>query len=790
MHDVERLGALDRARLLNSPAEPELDRWTAIAIRLLHAPISLLTLVGDERQFFRSSCGLPEPVNGQLGTPLSHSLCRYVVRDREPLVIADARNDPRVSANGAVTELGVGAYLGVPVRDDDGLVLGALCVVDTQAHEWSADDLRVMLDLGAGVESQIHADNEHRDHERLRNILDGHHRVHDLIAAEAPLHEVLEALVLGVEGQTDGMSGSVLLYDRATRCLSHGAAPSLPDAYCAAIDGVEVGPEVGSCGSAAFLGEEVFVECIATDRRWVDFRLLAAEHGLQACWSVPVLDASGDVLATFALYCSRPRSPVAGEITLIRNASRLAGIAVQRHRTQQRLVRLATHDPLTGLPNRVLLKDRLERMLTWRRPPKDGVTVLFCDINGLKVVNDTLGHEVGDRVLETTAERLLGSVRDEDTVARFGGDQFVIAAAGLSTGALRGLADRLVRTLGAPIDDDDASVQRTVSVTVGMAKSDTRMQAQDLLRRADVAMHQAKRAGTSWGFYEEGQQGLPGDELVLHSALHGALDRQELSVVYQPIFESDTGRITAVEALIRWTHPELGRVGPDQFIPIAEKHGLIAAMGDWVLRQAAEQGAVWNTEAERPTLTAVNVSPRQLVDPAFADRVEAILLEAGLTPNLLSIEITETVLMADDATTVRNLRRLDQLGTRLALDDFGTGYSSLSHLRRLPISVVKIDRSFIDGLATEKDDSAIVSGVIGMARGLDLKIIAEGVETKAQADALRGLSCDFMQGYLFARPLPRDAVSKLLGLEPGAPPADDVPPEAGRDHSWRASLAR
>ena len=334
MHDSERLLALHRSQLLDSPTSPEFDGWTAIATRLLNAPISLVTLVDDERQFFKSSSGLPEPLNGQRGTPLSHSICQYVVQDREPLVISDLRRDPRSKANGAVTDFGAAAYLGVPIRDDDGLVLGALCVIDTQAHEWSPDDLQLMLDLGAGVERQIHAGNEHRDHERLRNILDGHHRVHDLIAAEAPLREVLEALVLGVEGQTDGMCGSILFYDPVSRRLSHGAAPSLPEEYRTEIDGVEIGPDVGSCGSAAFLGEEVFVECIATDHRWIDYRDLAAEHGLRACWSVPVLDASGDVLATFALYYSRPRSPLAGEITLIRNASRLAGIAIERHRAR------------------------------------------------------------------------------------------------------------------------------------------------------------------------------------------------------------------------------------------------------------------------------------------------------------------------------------------------------------------------------------------------------------------------------------------------------------------------
>jgi diguanylate cyclase (GGDEF)-like protein len=625
---------------------------------------------------------------------------------------------------------------------------------------------------------------------RLQAMIDGHRVVHELIAAEAPLEEILQTLVLGVQDQSDGMSGSVLLYDPVELRLFHCVAPDLPAEYCAAIDGVVAGPNVGSCGTAAFFGHDVFVENIATDPRWADYRQLAAAHDLRACWSVPIIDPCGDVLATFALYCDRPRGPLASEVALIRHASRLAGIAIQRYRAQEWLDRLATHDSLTGLPNRVLLRDRIERMLTDRRRPDASVAAVFCDVNGLKTVNDSLGHDAGDRVLEAIAERLGRCVRAEDTVARFGSDEFVVAAAGMSTEEMSRLADRLVRALGAPMEGFEGRSNWSVSVTIGIAEARDDTRPQELIRRAGAAMQKAKRAGASWMFYEEGQQAPEVNELRVHSALHGALERDELSVVYQPILETATSQIIGVEALVRWTHPELGRVGPDEFIPVAEKHGLISAIGDWVLRQAARQATTFTAAAGREISVAVNVSPRQLVDPAFADRVQAILLEAGLAPALLSIEITETALMADDPATVINLRQLNELGVRLSLDDFGTGYSSLSHLRRLPISAVKIDRSFIDGLATDRDDSAIVSGVIGMARGLDLKIVAEGVETQAQAQALRTLACDFVQGYLFARPMPAAQVSELVSAQRRAAPNGRERPGVMTSPTRRAALAR
>lgn len=759
---VERRPAPDASPLLDSSPDPAFDRWIMIATRLLSAPVGLVTLVDGRRQFLKSAHGLAGRVADRRSTLPTHSLCRHVVESGEPLVVADARTDPRLGSNQGVTELGVVAYLGLPLRGPGGDVVGSLCVIDLQAREWSEDELAVMAQMAAGVEREIRIQADRRDHERLRHVLDGHHRVHDLIAAEAPLREVLEALVLGVESQSDGMWGSVLLYDPASGCLTHGAAPSLPAEYSAAVDGLKAGAAVGSCGSAAYLAEEVFVQDVATDPRWSPFRALAATHGVGAAWSVPILDPLGEVLGTFALYYDRPRTPTQGEVTLIRNASRLAGIAIERHRTHERLLRLATHDPLTALPNRALMTDRLGQMLAARGRAPAGVAVLFCDVDRFKLINDCLGHEAGDRVLATIASRLREVVREQDTVARFGGDEFVIAVAGLCPGGLRALADRAIRAIATPIDADASRVGQTVSVSIGIAVSTAATEPHDLIRNADTAMYQAKRAATGWAFYDTTQRAEAVDELRLLSALRGAQERDELSVVYQLVFETATGAIDGVEALLRWNHPEMGQVGPDRFIPIAEKHGLIGPIGDWVLRRAAAQAAGWNTNVTRRVSVAVNVSPRQLADPAFAHRVEAILREARLDPRVLVIEITETALMADEAAIMETLRFLDRLGVCVALDDFGTGYSSLSHLRRLPISAVKIDRSFIAGLATDRDDSAIVSGVTGMARGLGLRIVAEGVETAAQAEALRALSCDFMQGYLFARPLPAAAVTELL----------------------------
>ena len=762
LRDPERLRALARADLLDTGPQRELDRWTALTSRLMRVPMSVLTVVDDSREHVKSVTGGLGSFSPGADVPLAHSLCRGVIEAGAALVVSDAASHPDSRANPTVLELGIGAYAGVPVRDADGHVLGALCVADTDARAWSNEDLESLRDLAVGIELELARTAAARDVERLQHLLACEHVVHELIVAGAPLPEILDALIEGVEAQADGMRGSVLLYEADGGRLRHASSPNLPAAYGRAIDGVVIGPDVGSCGTAAHTGAEVVVEDIATDPRWADYRHLAAEHGLAACWSTPIQSAEHGLLGTFAFYDSHPRFPTAGEMSLIRHASRLAGIAIERHRNHERLVTLSETDALTGLANRNLLLRRVRTLLSQSICGRGSLAVLFCDLNRFKLINDSLGHAAGDLVLAATARRLESCAGPDDVVARLGGDEFVILAEGLDAYQARGMAGRVRRLLSQPIVDEQTGIEHRVTASVGVALDDGLADADDLIRHADAAMFAAKSCGTGVAFYECDSRETATKELELHSALRTALDSSQLHVLYQPVFDLATGAVASAEALVRWTHPTLGPVSPADFIPVAERHGLVADIGDFVLRAAGSQALDWNELCERPVPVAVNVSPRQLTEPHFAERVADILSSIRLSAPLLTIEITETALVHDDAVTLRNLTALAELGVKIALDDFGTGYSSLSHLRRLPISTIKVDRSFVDGLADDGDNAAIVSGVMGMARGLNLETVAEGVETDAQVQALVRLGCDYGQGYHFARPLAAADIVALL----------------------------
>ena len=762
LRDPERLRALARTDLLDTGPQPELDRWTALTTRLIGAPMSVLTLVDDCREYVKSATGGPEDAAPGVDVPLSHSLCREVIEAGAPLVVSDAATDPGFRAHPAILEFGIGAYVGVPVRDADGHILGALCAIDADAHAWSDEDVESLRDLAAGIELELARAAAARDVERLQHLLTCEHVVHELIVAGAPLSQILDALIEGIESQADGMRGSVLLFEPDGRRLRHASSPNLPVAYARAIDGVVIGPNVGSCGTAAHTGSEVVVEDIATDPRWAHYRHLAAEHGLAACWSTPIESGEHGLLGTFAFYDSRRRSPTAGEMSLIRHASRLAGIAIERHRNQERLVALSEIDALTGLANRNLLLRRMRKILSESVCGRRSLTVLFCDLNRFKLINDSLGHAAGDLVLATVARRLESCAGPDDVVARLGGDEFVILVDGLDAYQARGMAGRVRRLLSQPIVDEQTGIEHRITASIGVALDDGLADADDLIRHADAAMFAAKSCATGVAFYESDSRDTATKELELHSALRTALESGQLHVLYQPVVDLATGAVASAEALARWTHPTLGSVSPADFIPVAERHGLIADIGDFVLRTAGLQALDWNELSDRPVPVAVNVSPRQLTDPYFAERVSEILSSIRLSPPLLTLEITETALVHDDAVTLRNLTSLAKLGVKIALDDFGTGYSSLSHLRRLPITTIKVDRSFVDGLGDDSDDTAIVTGVIGMARGLNLDVVAEGVETDAQVQALARLACDYGQGYRFARPLePADIVALL-----------------------------
>jgi diguanylate cyclase (GGDEF)-like protein/PAS domain S-box-containing protein len=438
----------------------------------------------------------------------------------------------------------------------------------------------------------------------------------------------------------------------------------------------------------------------------------------------------------------------------------------ERKRAQAELAHQALHDPLTGLPNRLLFLDRLEVALTRLQRRGSAVAVLFLDLDRFKLINDTHGHDAGDNVLIEVAARLRGLLRPSDTLSRFGGDEFTILCEDIEGEPdAVGVAERIEHVLGAPFSVGDREVFLSASIGIALGL-DSGMAPGTLLRDADAAMYGAKERGRSRYALFDGEMRLRGAErLETESALRRAIEREELCVYYQPEVDLATGRVVGVEALVRWQHPERGLVAPGEFIPVAEETGLIVPIGEWVLRQACLQAQAWRHEFPDgpPLRMAVNLSARQLAHGQLRDTVSRALAEADMDPATLCLEITESAVSDDPPAAMLMLRGLKKLGVWLAIDDFGVGFSSLSQIRHLPpVDVLKIDRSFIAGLGENRQDAAIVTSVISLAHSLELTAIAEGVETSEHVHELRALGCDLAQGFYFARPAPPERIAELL----------------------------
>ena len=436
-------------------------------------------------------------------------------------------------------------------------------------------------------------------------------------------------------------------------------------------------------------------------------------------------------------------------------AASLTHMASWRTNEQQLL-----RDPLTGLPSRLSLMSRLEAAIARLQRSGGYVAVLFIDLDRFKLVNDSLGHHAGDRLLLAVTERLRKAVRRHETPARFGGDEFVLICDDVNDPQdAVAVAERLVKALARPFDLDGTEAFVAASIGIALTR-DPGASAADLIRDADAAMYHAKEAGGGrWSIFDQVIRNRVVARQATEAALRNAIARDELVVHFQPELSVDTAEIVGVEALVRWERPGVGMVSPAEFIPIAEETGLIVPIGAWVLRQACEQARLFD---DGRIVVRVNVSARQLTEPGLTDVVADALARSGLAPHRLCLEVTESVVLEDADRCVAALQALRDIGVGVALDDFGTGYCSLSYLRRLPINGLKIDRSFVRGLGHEADDDSIVTSVIELARSLGVSVVAEGVETEAQLQRLREGGCDTMQGFLFAKPGPPEAVAALM----------------------------
>lgn len=597
---------------------------------------------------------------------------------------------------------------------------------------------------------------------KLETLLNGQNHILELIAKGAAHIEVLDQIIQLIECVSNGVC-SIYLTDETTNSLVHASSPSIPAAYSTVIKQLPIGPDTSPAAAAAYHKHPIIVNDIANDPLWKKHRDIAVENKLMASWSTPVFDNQQGVIAVFSIYYDKPSEPTDAEIQVIEKAVYLTSLAVHRYRAEEKINFMAFHDELTNLPNRRMFNERAKEAIEGHNgQPHQAIAMMYLDLDRFKIINDMLGHNIGDLVLKHVAQRLQSIIREQDLASRQGGDEFALLLKKVSKQKAASIAQWIIDALEKPliINGNELFVTPSVGITMFPTDGET---VSDLLRKADIAMYKAKRKGrNNFQFYDAVLDKELYDRHEIETELRKALEKGEFQLYYQPIINLCSNKIIGVESLLRWNNHRLGNVPPDKFIPLAEESGLIVPIGEWVLNTACRQLKAWEKEGLGPLSVAVNISIRQFYQPNLAFKIADALNETGIDPARLTIEITESMTMDVEAAT-KVLRELKALGVNISIDDFGTGYSSLSYLRTFPIDSLKIDKSFISDMAHSKSGQNIATAILLMAHNLGLSVIAEGVETTEQLDLLRNYKCDSAQGYLFSPPLPAEELRKLLG---------------------------
>jgi diguanylate cyclase (GGDEF)-like protein len=497
----------------------------------------------------------------------------------------------------------------------------------------------------------------------------------------------------------------------------------------------------------------------STNPRMILWRDVALARGFRSSIALPLINRQG-VIGALTIYSIELDAFGDEELKLLEELANDLAYGIETLRTrvehaaaEKKLEFLAHHDMLTGMPNRLLLRDRFEQAAAEADREHSGVAVLFLDLDNFKQVNDTLGHNYGDQLLVKVVERLRNCLREADTISRQGGDEFIVLLPhSHDVRVIGGVAEHIVQAFADPFEIESYSINTTFSIGISLYPDDSR-EFDALLKNADTALYQSKDSGRdTYRFFSEKMNIDAQEQLHLQGQLRNAVKNQEFLLHYQPQIDIGSGRMIGAEALVRWQHPELGLIPPGKFIPLAERTGLVIPMGEWVLNEACRQARQW-MDSGQPLVMAVNLSALQFKRGNLLETVAEALKQSGLPPHMLELELTESILVQDVEVAIKTLRSLKEMGVKLSIDDFGTGYSSLSYLKRLAVNKLKIDQSFVRELAIDADSAAIVKAIIQLGHTLQLTVIAEGVETDAQFAFLRNYGCDEVQGYLFSRPV-------------------------------------
>lgn len=625
------------------------------------------------------------------------------------------------------------------IRTDDGRSRWVSCSYAQDTGQWQSGRMLVVT---------VRDVTELR---RQRALLAGQAQILELIASDEPPNASLRAVARLVAAQVDDAAVGVLSVEQdESGRLVLALAETSPEAASAAFPPDLAAVSLQRWGQFARAGRPLVVNAPYAGEGHV-------------YWAMPVTEDEHARLCAVLVVCPKPAAPLDDHaLEVLRMAARLTNVCFSREAARARLAHQATHDPLTGLPNRVLFLDRCEHALHAAQRGSRPVVVLYVDLDQFKVVNDSLGHAVGDRLLVAVAERLHDAVRPSDTIARFGGDEFTILCEEVAPEDARILADRVLALFDSPFRIEDHELFETASVGIAVGTRPARPA--DLLQQADAAMYRAKDGGGNRYAFFDSRIGRRADaRLASYTGLRRAVDEFQFQVHYQPMVAIKDGSLAGMEALVRWKHPEGGLLPPHAFIDLAEETGLIVPLGAFVLRTAVLELPRLSLKGVHPPRISVNVSARQLTSPELLPTVRRSLEDAGLAPQRLSLEITESVLLTKSPAVQSVLNELKDIGVTLSLDDFGTGHSSLDYLRRVPVDELKIDRRFISDLMTSHQSRAIVSAVIHLAHDLGLRVVAEGIEKAEQAACLGDLGCDLAQGYFYSPPLPPEHVLRLTG---------------------------
>ena len=583
-----------------------------------------------------------------------------------------------------------------------------------------------------------------------------------LIAGDSPMADAIAEACSIIGEAIPGTVAAVVIEDAHDHMTSIHATETFPDELRQAMLTADAVRAFGSWGATMRSGEETIVNDLATSAHYEQHRELLARSGLKAAVALPLSAPAGSA-AVLVTYLDQTRGCTDAERRIIDQVAHLVSLAMQRDHDLRQLSHQALHDDLTGLPNRAMLHEHLSQALRVAANHSSAVGIIFLDLDDFKLVNDSLGHSVGDLVLQGFASRLILALRPGDAVGRFGGDEFVIVlenVAGADDAAA--VAERLLADLRRPIAASNSEIFLTASVGIAISTADDTPDT--LLHDADAAMYEAKARGRSCiEVHDRVASSRSSRRLTLQNDLRRAIDGGEFELRWQPKIELATGNIAGAEVLVRWQHPVRGLLLPTQFVPEAEESGLIGELGSWVLEQAI--GAATTLHHRWPDqnwTVAVNVSGRQLAATGFVADVANILRRADFPAKRVILELTESYMMADAPTVIGVLQRLRDTGVSVAIDDFGTGYSSLAYLHQLPIDAVKLDRAFVDGIEADGSGSPIATAVMHIAHALDLKVIAEGIEHQRQLDGLREINCDWVQGNLLHAPLEFDQFAALM----------------------------